>query len=200
MGLTLNSNSLTLEAAGGAAGGGAAAASLSEADVNTLIKAKTDWTFIESLDASGANSAEFTIDNSYVMYKVIAEDVRSSAHYTKFRIKVGGSEIGSGYGVSMWRGRSSSNGYYYQDGTDSWHSNHQDPHDHMSNYEYIITGLVSGRKPTARWHYGGGTSTQDGGFSIAGGMCNNTGEVTGFKLLNPYANWSSGNFKLYGLN
>ena len=79
MGLTLNSNSLTLEAAGGG-GGGAAAAGLSEADVNTLIKAKTDWTLIKSLDATGANviSLENILDGTYKTVKIEGDDLRGN--------------------------------------------------------------------------------------------------------------------------
>jgi hypothetical protein len=166
----------------------------------TAAASAGSWALLSTLDVTGANSAQFTIDNSYVVYKVIAEDARSTSHFTHFRLKVGNAFISAGlYGYSMWRGYGSSSGYSYVWGTaNSWPSSNN-PREHMSNYEYTVTGLVAGRKPTVRWHQGGGEGDA-GELSIAGGVFNLTDENTGFELSNPYANWTSGKFKLYGLN
>ncbi len=167
----------------------------------TAAASAGSWALLETLDVTGANSAQFTIDNSYVVYRVIAEDAQGGAHFTHFRLMIGGSELSSGvYGWCMWRGNGSSSGYSYVWGTGtSWPSNNENARDYMSNYEYTVSGLVSGRKPTVRWHQGGGEGSA-GQFSVAGGICNNTSTVTGISLSNPYANWTSGKFKLYGLN
>jgi len=166
----------------------------------TAAASAGSWALLETLDVTGANSAQFSIDNSYVVYRVIAEDAQGGAHYTHFRLMIGGSELSSGvYGWGMFRANGGSSGFSYSWGTaSSWPSN-SDPRDYMSNYEYTVSGLVSGRKPTVRWHQGGGDGT-GGQFSVAGGICNNTSTVTGFSLSNPYGNWTSGKFKLYGLN
>ena len=88
MGLTLNSNSLTLEAAGG--GGGAAG--LSTADVNTLIESKSDYEFIKTLELTDVVSTWLItegIDNDkYGGYKYVFESLRPySGSLYRFRLK-----------------------------------------------------------------------------------------------------------------
>lgn len=90
MGLTLNSNSLTLEAAGG--GGGAAAAGLTTAEVNTLIENKSDYEFIKTLELTDTVSTWLItegIDNDkYGGYKYVFESLRPySGSYYRFRLK-----------------------------------------------------------------------------------------------------------------
>lgn len=89
MGLTLNSNSLTLEAAGGGGGG---AAGLTTAEVNTLIENKSDYEFIKTLELTSSVSTWLItegIDNDkYGGYKYVFESLRpdGSAYY-RFRLK-----------------------------------------------------------------------------------------------------------------
>jgi hypothetical protein len=196
MGLTLNSSSLTLEAVGG----GAAAAGLSEADVNTLIKAKTEWTLIETIDVSGVNAAEFDVDATYTTYKVASDQAFFTGHYVFLQFKSGSTVLGNEYRNSMWRGKGSSSGYVDSGSWNGFHITSYEAHDNIGTYEWIINNLESGKRATARWHYGGGNNGNQGAVTIGGGIHNNTSLVDGFKVNNPNGSWTSGKFNLYGMN
>lgn len=199
MGLTLNSSSLTLEAAGGG-GGGAAAAGLSEADVNTLIKAKTDWTLIESLDAAGANviSLENILDGTYKTVKIEGVDLRGN-YWMYLRLRTAQGLETSNYGYSYNEGRSTSGAY--RGGTSSYVPFlHDSSIDHAKNFEIVLSGIDGTAKPTGRFHSGHGNSTYDGSYTVGWFVYNASRAVTGFQFQTNTSTVSSGYIKVYGLN
>ncbi len=201
MGLTLNSNSLALEATGGG-GGSAAAAGLTTAEVNTLIKAKTDWTLISSIDATGSDVIDFenVFDSTYSTYKIEGDNLKGG-NWIYVRVRSSNGLETSGYCSAGYYGRSSSNGYRRQEGGSYWFITPEESTlDHTKTFNLMLSALDSGVKTVMRFHFGGGTSTADPAFYIAGGMINNTRETTGIQVRNHSGSFTSGSVKLYGLN
>jgi len=184
----------------GAGAGGGAAAGLSEADVNTLIKAKTDWTLIESLDASGSNviSFENILDGTYSTVKIEGDDLRGN-YWMYLRLRTAQGLETSNYGYSYNRGSSSSGNY--QGGSSSYVPfMYDNTRDHPKTFEIVLTGLNGSVKPTGRFHSGHGTSTYDGSYTVGGFVYNATRAVTGFQFQTNTSTVSSGYIKVYGLN
>lgn len=201
MGLTLNSNSLTLEATGSGA-----AAGLSTADVNTLIKAASPWTFIEQVDVTSNTTAVIlNMTSDYSTFKILIDQGKGSIpSYFRARYLTSPSSAGwvsSGYGFNGYRGRSSSNQYFNSENTSSVEF-HNETTDHPKNIEFVFTTTKNSQRPVFRWHYGGGTSTYDPAFSIGGGQLNiNTStELVAMYIYPNVGDIASGSYKLYGLN
>jgi hypothetical protein len=86
MGLTLNSNSLTLQSTGSAGGGGSSG--LSEAQVNTIVQNKADWEFIRQDEITTTISSWTLTDgldnDTFCEYKYSFSNLRpsGSAYYS----------------------------------------------------------------------------------------------------------------------
>ena len=182
------------------ASGSSGAAGLSTADVNTLIKAKTDWTLIESLDVSGANviSFENILDGTYSTVKVEGDDLRGT-YWLYLRLRTAQGLETSNYGMSYNQGRSSSGNY--QGVTESYVKfMHDSSIDHPKSFEIVLTGLNGSAKPTGRFYSGHGNSTYDGSYTVGGFVYNATRAVTGLQFQTNTSTVSSGYIKVYGLN
>ena len=197
MGLTLNSNSLALEAVGG--GGGSAAAGLSEANVNTLIKAKTEWTFITSLPVADASVVSFEdiFDGTYTTVKAVGDDLDGS-WWMYLRLRTAQGLETSNYGYFYDQGSGTTGGY--RGGAASYVPfMHDSSRDHAKNFEIVLSGLNAARKTTGRFHSGHGNSSWDGSYTVGGFVYSATRAVTGLQFQSN-ANMSSGTIKIYGLN
>ncbi len=199
MGLTLNSSSLTLEAAGG---GGAAG--LTTADVNTLIKNSTPYQHIATLTADSSSFLEYTsLPSEYRTFRIIYDALRGNVNqYLRIRLYFDGSEHTSSnyrYGGSEKTGTSTSN---YDTTSNYWGI--------VNTYEmgvgHPIVGFTefTGNDGLTRpqmysntaWREGTNTrSSRIGGYIDAGSL----NMVTGFKLFPSSGNFSRGSIKIYGL-
>lgn len=204
MGLTLNSNSLTLEAAGGGA-----AAGLSTADVNTLIKSNTPYQFITKVAADGGTvldcSNVFKSSDGFTSYRVIFDKLKPTANpgYIFCRLAFDGTiSTASNYGWSNIKNEGSYFSSVWETADSRWRVNNFAFTESMIGF-LDITDTGSGSRSVGTWHIGAGTSTRNGGITLGTGSTSLTTEVTGFSLSLGATNnngFASGNIKIYGIN
>tara|TARA_Y100000015_G_scaffold38279_1_gene41070 strand:+ start:1517 stop:2125 length:609 start_codon:yes stop_codon:yes gene_type:complete len=200
MGLTLNTNSLTL-------GSGGAASGVSTSDVTTLIKNNTPYKFIAKVDASDSSTVDcsnvFTASDGFSSYRIILDNLTtaSSSSYLWMRLTVSGSVYTTAhYGWSVVR----------HEGTGSLASNYENwdskwrLHNSDSNTGYTgicdLGNTAVGLRTQSRYHVASGSSTQRGNFAAGGGGSAITGEVDGFHIISSSPNFTSGTVRIYGVN
>jgi hypothetical protein len=203
MGLTLNSNSLTLEAAGGAAAG------LSTADVNTLIKNSTPYQFITKVVADGGTvldcSNVFNSSDGFTSYRVIFDKLKPTQNpgYIFCRLAFGGTiDSSSIYGWSNIKNEGSYFSSVWETADSRWRVYNNAFTESMIGF-LDITDTDSGSRSTGTWHISAGASTSNGGITLGSGSTSLTTEVTGFSLNLGATNsngFASGNIKIYGIN
>jgi len=90
MGLTLNTNSLTIPSTGGSS----AASGLSTSDVTTLIKSNTPYQHIATLTADSSSFLEYTsLPSEYRTFRIIYDALRGNVNqYLRIRLYFDGSE------------------------------------------------------------------------------------------------------------
>ncbi len=202
MGLTLNTNSLTIPSTGGSS----AASGLSTSDVTTLIKSNTPYQFIKKVDASGAISMDFsnvfTENDGFTTYRIILDhiDTSSNLSHMYMRLEISGTmSSGTGYGWSNIRHDGSSSGFNYDNGSSYWYIyNYAREQTFFGHVE--LTGTNSGLRPKAVWNVASGESTRQAGFTFGSGNSNLTSECTGFQIRTPTGSFNQGSVKLYGVN
>ena len=198
MGLTLNSNSLTL----GSAGGGGGSSGLTEAQVDARIAAKTPWTFISQVDVSTSTGyVELPLEGNYTTYKLLGDKIAGTSYnYPYIRYAQASGGITSGYGLGFWYG--DTGGTYNYSGAQSEIFLTNSGSDWDKNFEFVFTTTSNSTRPVYRWTYGGGTSTYDPKMAVGGGQLNisTSTEITGIQCHMNTGNIASGSFKLYGLN
>jgi len=200
MGLTLNTNSLTVASSGG----GSAASELSTSDVTTLIKSNTPYQHIATLTADSSSFLEYTsLPSEYRTFRIIYDALRGNVNqYLRIRLYFDGSEHTSNnyrYGGSEKSTTSTSN---YDTTSSYWGI--------VYNYEmgvgHPIVGFTefTGNDGLTRpqmysntaWRYSSSTRSSRIGGYIDDGSLN---MVTGFKLYPSSGNFSRGSIKIYGL-
>jgi hypothetical protein len=198
MGLTLNSSSLTLEAAGGGGGG---AAGLSTADVNTLIKNSTPYQHIATLEASDSASLDFDDIPAYSSYKVIFDGLMptSSTAYSDMRLyKV----VGTPHTVSDYKWN-----VQYSKTSQSWGQTSDTSFklDGQGNhFQYGLSGeLEIAQTPSQpailRWNLAAGS----GSYAIrydGAGMFYDVAQIVGMQFYPSSSTWQGGKVHLYGVN
>jgi hypothetical protein len=201
MGLTLNTNSLTV-----ASSGGSAASGVSTSDVTTLIKNNTPYQFITKVAiptssvASVSCSNVFSASDGFSMYHVVFDQVTTAANeqYYQIRLEKGGSFVTSGYGWSMARGYG--NVSFTYESTDSrWRIYNSDSGHGFFGF-LDITNTANSAKTLGSWRIGSGSSNSDGGFCIGGGSIDNTNECTGFQFRTASNDFTGGTIRIYGVN
>ena len=200
MGLTLNTNSLTIPSTGGSS----AASGLSTSDVTTLIKSNTPYQHIATLTADSSSFLEYTsLPSEYRTFRIIYDALRGNVNqYLRIRLYFDGSEHTSNnyrYGGSEKTNTSTSN---YDTTSTYWGI--------VNNYEmgvgHPIVGFTefTGNDGLTRpqmysntaWREGINTRSSRIGGYIDDGSLN---MVTGFKLFPSSGNFSRGSIKIYGL-
>jgi len=204
MGLTLNTNSLTVASSGGSS---SAASGVSTSDVTTLIKNNTPYQYIAKVDASGGNTISatnvFSATDGYSSYRILFDALvtdNNNNSSLEMRFAVGGTVNSSTvYGWSVVRHNGSSGGQYNYERIDSkWKLV---PQDVRTGYTGFIdfSNTASGLRAQAMWHHSGGGSTRDGSFTVGGGGTENTDEISGFEIYSNTA-FSGGFVRIYGVN
>ena len=196
MGLTLNSNSLTIGGAGGGSSG------LTEAQVDARIAAKQPWTFVSQVDVSSSTGyVELPLEGNYTTYKLLGDQISGTTfNYPYIRYVQGSSGITSGYGYGFWYGDTGGT-YSNSQGASEIHITNSGS-DHDKNFEFVFTTTANSTRPVYRWTYGSGTSTYDPKMAVGGGQLNisTSTEITGIQVHMNTGNIDRGSFKLYGLN
>ena len=196
MGLTLNTNSLNL-----ASSGGGAASGVSTSDVTTLIKNNTPYTFISKVDCDGTNNiVDFPlVEADYINYKVLADFDLQSSTYMMGRFSQGGSFSGINFKHANPYSRSSSQTNYQQ-------SNDANLYFGQGSYEHPVTFEMDfcidsnyTNKPF-KWLLGASHSSNEGVFTRGGGGFSSSSAIDKVRFQTGSGNFSSGTFKLYGVN
>lgn len=199
MGLTLNSNSLTLESAGG--GGGSTG--LTEAQVKTLISDNTPYQHIASVDADSAASVDFDDIPAYSSYKIVLDNLMpaTSSNYCMMRFykTVGTPHSVNDYYYNIYYGNSSgASGFDYSSGQSAFNLNQ------ISHYQYGIAGEIevsalASQPAIVRWSLAMGSGTQALRFDGAG-FWNDVAQPVGFQFYPSSGSWYQGKVHLYGVN
>ena len=198
MGLTLNTNSLTIPSTGSSAASG-----VSTADVTTLIKNNTPYQFISKvpIPASVTNidcSNVFSSSDGFTMYHIVFDRVTVAANQSNLyiRLEIGGSFITTEYGYSGARGYGSNN-FYYETNDSKWKVTNSDISHGLTGY-CNISQTENGLKTIGSWNIGGGSGTRSGTFGVGGGSINNTNECTGFQFKTASNDFTAGgNIRIY---
>lgn len=194
MGLTLNTNSLNLTGAVGGASG------LSTSDVTTLIKNNTPYTFISKVDCDGSNNiVEFPlVEDDYVNYKVLADfDLQSSTYLTgRF---YSGSQLGSVYKHTNPYSRASSQ-TNYQQSNDSIIYFGQADYEHPATFEMDFSINPNFTNKPFRFLLGASHSSNEGVFTRGGGGFTSSTAIDKVRFQTGTGIFSSGTFRLYGVN
>ena len=201
MGLTLNTNSLTIPSTGSSAASG-----LSTSDVTTLIKNNTPYQFITKVDGASSStilcSNVFSASDGFSSYKVLLNDFSFSTNmsYIYMQLEVDGSIVGTEYAWSMAKDSGSGGSFSRENGNDSkWRLYNSDISNGLLGY-IDFTNTSSGTKAVGTWHIGGSKSTRHGGYAVGGGCLNNTGQITGFQIIAQTGNFPTANIRIYGVN
>lgn len=198
MGLTLNSNSLTLGSAGGGGSSG-----LTEAQVKTLIKNNTPYQHIGTLEADNtAVSLDFDDIPAYTTYKVIFDGLMPSTSSTycemRFYKTVGTPHTASDYYYGSYYGGSNGGSGFSVNSATSFNLNES------AHFQYGITGdmeisSVASQPATVRWTIAMGTGVTALRFD-GSGFWNDVAQPVGFQFTTTSGNWSQGKVHLYGVN
>ena len=199
MGLTLNTNSLTVASSGGGASG------VSTSDVTTLIKSNTRWQFITELTADASSEFEFTsIPSNFHTIRIHYKDLTFSQNSAAdMRLYLDGTlETANSYRTA---GRASTNSsrtnlyntYTYWRPVDGFESGGQR---HIMGFTDIGGNKVNSQcqmySRISSVH-----STSPTNYDFSGHL--DTGHlkmITGFKLYPASGNWARGSIKIYGMN
>ena len=193
MGLTLNTNSLTLASSSGASG-------VSTSDVTTLIKNNTPYTFISKVTCDGSNNiVEFPlVEADYVNYKVLADfDLQSSTYMTgRF---YSGSQLGSVYKHANPYTRASSQSNYQQSNDGLIYFGQAD-YEHPATFEMDFSINPNFTNKPFRFLLGASHSSNEGVFTRGGGGFTSSTAIDKVRFQTGTGNFASGTFKLYGVN
>jgi len=200
MGLTLNSNSLTLESAGGGGSG------LTEAQVKTLISDNTPWQFLTEITADASTELEYTtIPDTYSTIRIVYDHLTFSQNsFASVRVYFDGTEFtntsyemaGRASSGSTAANLSNSRAMWrvidnYESGTNRHIMGHTDIGGLQPNVEKQMHSVVTSvhtNQPTT--YFIGGYMT-DGHASK---------RITGIKLFSDSGTFTSGSIKIYGRN
>lgn len=200
MGLTLNSNSLTLESAGGGGSSG-----LSQSDVDARIVTNTPWQFLTKITADFTSELEYTeIPEKYTTIRIVYDDLTFQANsYASIRLFLDGLvHTGSNYQIA---GRASVNS------TTANANNTRSEFRPIDNYESggsrHMMGFtdIGGLQPDAhKIFFSRVSSVQSASptnYDLGGYINGNqTQRVTGFTLYPNSNTWMSGSIKVFGMN
>ncbi len=199
MGLTLNTNSLTLASSGGGASG------VSTSDVTTLIKGNTPYQFIAKLTADSSSTLEYTsLPSTFRSFRILLDGLTPNQNmYLRMQFYLDGTlETGSYYrfgGVE----RSNTSVNRYNTTQDSFYLIHN--YEAGSGYPIIgffeFMGNEANYRPqfysTLVWQQGANIRQHRFGGHYNGGLNN---LITGFKLYPSGGNFMRGSIKIYGMN
>jgi len=204
MGLTLNTNSLTV-----ASSGGGAASGVSTSDVTTLIKNNTPYQFITKVNVPSSVtqmdfSNVFSSTDGFNQYRIIVDnlDGAQAQNHAQMFLEIDGSMVTSGsvYGFSNVR-HSGTGGNYNADTVSDygWYIFNR-------YWENGISGTIdlsidSNNRPLCLWFLTSSQSSQTTPWTFGSGTMNTTGYCTGFRLQTVSGDWAAGGaVRLYGVN
>ena len=200
MGLTLNTNSLTLSSSGGGAASG-----VSTSDVTTLIKNNTPWQYIAQLTASSSTELEYTsIPSTFSTIRIMYDGLQFYQNSAvNLRLYLDGTlETGNLYrtaGMAL-SGSSESNFYntytYWRpiDGYESGGTRHimgfTDIGGNEKNKQKQMFNRISSVHSNVPTNYDSSGHLDTGSLNL----------VTGFRLYPASGNFTNGSIKIYGMN
>lgn len=197
MGLTLNSNSLTLESAGGSGGG---SSGLNEAQVKTLIKNNTPYQHIGTLEAEDSASLDFEDIPAYTSYKVIFDGLQPTltSAYARMRVykTVGTPHTASDYKFNV-NYRQGGNGF--TNDSSSYFTLAEGYHFQYPLSGELETGRADGQITSFRWSLASGTGTSPNTYD-GGGIWTDVAQPVGFTFFPSSNTWARGKVHLYGVN
>ena len=199
MGLTLNTNSLTLSSSGGGAASG-----VSTSDVTTLIKNNTPWQFIAQLTANNSTSLEITsLNSSFQTFRIMYEELQFNQNSDIYlQLYIDGTLYQSNeYKTAGYTNVNGSSQTHYATAT-SWRP--IEGYESGSGSRHVMgftdIGTHNGEKQMhSRVSSVSNTSPTTYDFS---GHCQYQGAktITGFKLTVGSGLWTRGHVKIYGMN
>jgi len=204
MGLTLNTNSLTVASSGGSS---SAASGLSTSAATTLIKNNTPWQYIETITASSSSTLDLTNSNisNFDAFYIHFDNINLSTNaQTRMRLYLDSTlQTGGYYRFTTVSGSNTSNTNGGNSGYDSWIFGGQ-------NYTWMrnITGTmyVNGKVSNIKVLKSDLSAGNSGNSAVrhnVGGSLTGVGEsstITGFNFFTNSGNYSSGQLHLYGMN
>ena len=205
MGLTLNTNSLTVASSDGGASG------VSTSDVTTLIKSNTPYQFITKLDVPASVtqmefSNIFSATDGFNEYRIILDSIdgAQNQNHMEMHLEIDGAMITSslGYAYGFANVRHSGTGGSYNADTQSnygWYvMNRYWERGISGNIELSIDG---NNRPTARWFLSSSSGTATVPWTFGAGTLNTTGVCTGFRFQTTAGDWvAGGSVRVYGVN
>lgn len=207
MGLTLNTNSLTL-----ASSGGSTAAGLSTSDATTLIKNNTPYQFITKVDVPSSVtqmdfSNIFSATDGFNQYRIILDNIdgAQNQNHIQMFLELAGSFGGQGTAYGFANVRHSGTGGSYNADTQSnygWYIFNRYWENGVSGE--IDLSIDSTGRITGKWFLNSSTSSSSyrtSPWTLGSGTINLTSECTGFRLQTVSGDWvAGGSVRVYGVN
>lgn len=174
------------------------------ANTTAVASAGGAWKLLSTVDVSGATAADFTdvFDGTYQTYNIVGDNLYHvpNSMWIYIRLKTSAGILTSGYAHTMHYADAAAAGQgYWQGNGANWPLMYDTGRDHSKVFECTLTGLDSGKKPTAKFHLGSGSGAADALHAVGGYMLNNTNTITGIEIRSNSVSFVSGKVKIYGL-
>lgn len=202
MGLTLNTNSLTVASSGDSS----AASGVSTSDVTTLIKSNTPWQYLTKLTASSSQYLEYTsIPENFYTIRIMYDGLQFSQNTAvRLRLYLGGSLETSylyRFAGRVSNGSSTSNLYTTNTYWGIAHSHEAGGGRHFMGFTDIGGNTNNSQKQMFSRVSSVNQTVQPLNYDLSGHYDSGSLQfITGFRLYTASGTFSKGSIKIYGMN